>query len=80
MTSTCIDHIFTNTPELCSKVLSGPIGCSDHNLIVIVRNTKVAKRGPKVILKRSYRILNPDNFVDEVKNVCWGGHMMQMAA
>ena len=29
--STCIDHIFTNTVELCSKAVSVPIGCSDHN-------------------------------------------------
>lgn len=71
MTSTCIDHIFTNTPQLCSKVLSVPIGCSDHNLIVIVRNTKIAKPGPKVIIKRSYKMFNQENFVNDVKNVCW---------
>ena len=33
--STCIDHIFTNTVELCSKAVSIPIGCSDHNIVAI---------------------------------------------
>jgi hypothetical protein len=28
---TCIDHICTNTVELCSKAVSVPIGCSDHS-------------------------------------------------
>ena len=30
--STFIDHICTNTVELCSKAVSVPIGCSDHNI------------------------------------------------
>lgn len=53
-TSTCIDHINTNSAELCTKVISIPIGCSDHNLVVIVRKTKVPKAGPKIVLKRLF--------------------------
>ena len=41
--STCIDHIFTNTVELCSKTVSVPIGCSDHNVVAIYRRVRVPK-------------------------------------
>lgn len=30
ITSTCIEHIFTNIRELCSRVLSVAVGCSDQ--------------------------------------------------
>ena len=49
--STCIDLIFTNVSELCSKVTFIPIGCSDHNLIAIGRKTKIPKGGQKVTLQ-----------------------------
>lgn len=32
MTSTLIDHMFTNSGYFCSKAISIPVGCSDHNL------------------------------------------------
>ena len=41
--STCIDHIFTKTVELCSKDVSIPIGCSDHNIVAISRTDTVPK-------------------------------------
>lgn len=59
-TSTCIGHIFTNSAELCSKVVSIPVGCSDHNLVAIVRKTTVPKAGPKIIFKRSYKHFSED--------------------
>ena len=34
--STCIDHIFTNAAELCSKVVSIPIGCSDPPTLLAI--------------------------------------------
>ncbi len=61
--ATCIDHIYLNSPDVCSKAISVPIGCSDHNLIVIVRKTKVPKQGSKVIRKRSFKwfdVINAD--------------------
>lgn len=70
-TSTCIDHIFTNSPELCKKIFSVPIGSSDHNLIIVVRNIKVSNPGPKMILKRSYKLFNQEVFVNDVKLICW---------
>lgn len=51
---TCIDLIFTNVVELCSKAISIPVGCSDHNIVAIGRKTKVPKSGQKIVLKRMF--------------------------
>lgn len=69
--STCIDHVFTNAPELCSASLSIPVGYSDHNLIIVNRSTKLTKTGPKMIYKRSYKSFKEDQFIDDVKNNSW---------
>jgi hypothetical protein len=69
--STCIDHICTNTVELCSKAVSVPIGCRDHNIEAIYRKAKVPTAGPKIVYKRSYKIFFCDSNVDDVKNMCW---------
>ena len=47
--STCIDLLLTNTVELCSKVVSVPIGCSDHNTVARSRKAKVPTAGPKIV-------------------------------
>lgn len=49
---TCIDHVFTNSNYLCSEALSVPVGYSDHNLVVLVRKTKVPKAGPTIMFLR----------------------------
>ena len=71
MTSTCIDHIFTNAVDLCSKGVSVPIGCSDHNIVAIARKAKVPKVAPKVIYKRSYKGFCQESFCKDVGNICW---------
>lgn len=48
-----------------------PIGCSDHNLIVVVRNIKVDRPGPSVVFKTSYKLFNRDEFVNDVKKISW---------
>ncbi len=75
--SACMDHIFTNSAELCTKAISVPIGCSDHNLIAIVRKTKVPKAGPKIIVKRSYKHFHEDRFIKDVRNICWDSVLMK---
>lgn len=71
-TSTCIDHIYTNSAELCTQVISIPIGCRDHNLVAIVRKTKVPKAGPKIVLKRSYKYFSEDCFIGDVMKYLLG--------
>ena len=69
--STCINHIFTNTVELCSEAVSIPIGCNDHNIVAISRKAKVPSAGSKIVYKRSYKRFCCDSYVDDVKNICW---------
>ena len=64
--STCIDLIFTSAAELCSKAISIPVGCNDHNLVAIGRKTKVPKAGQKIILKRMYRYLDESLYYSDV--------------
>lgn len=64
--ATCIDHLYLNTPEVCSKALSVPVGCSDHNLIAIVRKTKVPKEGFKIIKKRSFKDFDQERYVRDI--------------
>ena len=53
--STCIDHIYTNVPELCSNTV--PVGFSDHNFILA---------NAKIIYKRSYKRFADDHFLEDV--------------
>ena len=69
--STCIDHIFTNAVEICFKAVSKSIGCSDHNIAAICRNTKVPKAGLNIVYKRSYNKFCSDSCVVDVNHFCW---------
>ena len=69
--STCIDLIFTNVSELCSKAISIPVGCTDHNIVAICRKTKVPKSGQKIIQKRMFRYFNENNYYNDVSNIDW---------
>ena len=67
--STCIDHIFTNAADICFKLDSKSIGCSDHNITAISRKTKVPTAGLNIVNKRSYNTFCSDSYVDDVKNI-----------
>lgn len=69
--STCIDLIFTSAANLCSKAISIPVGCSDHNLVAIGRTTKVPKEGQKIILKRIYRNFDESLYYRDVSRIDW---------
>ena len=71
--STCIDHIYTNVPEHCSKPIPLPVGFSDHNVIATVRKSKIPKMGPKIILKRAYKRFIENNFIVDVGKIDWNG-------
>lgn len=61
-TSSCIDHSYTNVPELCSNIISVPVGFSDHNLVGVTRKIKLLKTAQNFTFKRLFRNLNVDNF------------------
>ncbi|XDV11531.1 hypothetical protein PO909_000447 [Leuciscus waleckii] len=69
--STCIDHIFTNVYELCSHVISVGVGCSDHNLIITTKKTKLPKFGARIVYRRSYKTFDPNAFVEDVERSTW---------
>lgn len=73
--STCIDHFFTNYVELCSKVVSAPLGFSDHNIIAVARKTKVPKAAPKVIYRRIYTNYCENAFVEDMNEIQWNNVM-----
>ena len=70
VSSTCIDHIYTNVRDLCSKAYSIPVGLSDHNIVVTVRKTKVPKAGPKMLFQRSYKYFK-NVFVKDIQELNW---------
>lgn len=69
--ATCIDHIFTNNTDLCSKAVSVSVGFSDHNIVAIARKNTAPKAGPKVLYKRSYRRFCENAFIRDIENVEW---------
>ena len=69
--STCIDHVFTNSIDMCSKVVSVPVGFSDHYIIAVAGKTKVPKAGPKVINKRMFNHFCEIAFVEDLEKIEW---------
>lgn len=69
--STCIDLVFTNSPEQCSNAVSLEVGFSDHNVVVLSRKTKLPRGGNMIVHKRSYKHFNKEAFVKEVEQVDW---------
>uniref|UniRef100_A0A8C7Z1Z2 ribonuclease H n=1 Tax=Oryzias sinensis TaxID=183150 RepID=A0A8C7Z1Z2_9TELE len=69
--SACIDHIYTNVPDLCFQAVSIGVGCSDHNLIAITKQTKMPKSGGRIMYRRSYKHFNPNLFIDDIKSSNW---------
>lgn len=53
------------------------MGCNDHNLIAIVRKTKMPKPGPKIIFKRVFKNFKEECFVEEVKTLPLSGVMSE---
>jgi hypothetical protein len=49
--------------EICYKVASTSIGCSDHNIGPISRKTKVPKAEPNIVYRRSYKRFCTDFYV-----------------
>jgi hypothetical protein len=67
----CIDHIFANYAEICSKAVPTSIGCSDYNIVAISMKLKVPKAGPNIVYKKSYKMYCSDSYVEDVNNICW---------
>ncbi len=64
--ATCIDHIYTNVPNICSKAVSLSIGFSYHNNVASTRKTKLPATRAKIIYTQSYKRFSEDCFINEI--------------
>ena len=73
LSKTCIDHVWTNRPEMYINhgVITFPF--SDHSLVFAVRKSQRAVKGPSRNIKaRSYRSFDADAFLNDLKQIPWG--------
>ena len=70
-TSTIIDHIMTNRPEIISGRGVVPCGISDHDALYLIRNIRAPKLKvpPKVLNVRNYKLFNIKNFQSDLKTI-----------
>ena len=68
VSSSCLDHMYTNAPNKCDtpKVVSA--GDSDHLAVLFTKFSKEVKIKPQTIKKRSYKNFDVENFLTEVNN------------
>ena len=75
ISSTCLDHIYSNHPERVMDVRTIGVGLSDHLPLVMVR--KYARSDPqrcrntKFIKYRNMKNFNANNFITTSKEVPW---------
>ena len=67
----CIDHIYTNTPDKLSRAQVITRGSSDHKLILATRLSKSIKQNIRYCKKRSYKHFDEEKFLMEVDNISW---------
>ena len=66
VSKSCIDHIYTNAPGKISKPEVVAVGTSDHLGVVATKYTRAPILKPKVVLKRSYKAFNVENFLSDI--------------
>ena len=67
----CLDHIYTNTPDKISQAEVRFMGSSDHKLVMATRFSKSFKQNIRYCKKRSYKNFNEEDFLREVENISW---------
>ena len=69
-TQTLTDHIVTNIPKNTAESGVVPCGVSDHDLIYIIRYTRIPKikKEPKVLTVRTHKNLSEASLLDDLHN------------
>ena len=67
----CLDHIYTNTPDKLSKPEVKLMGSSDHKLVQVTRFSRSFKQNIRYCRKRSYKNFSEVDFLREVENISW---------
>ena len=70
--TSCIDHLYCNAQHRISPVQVISFGSSDHDAISYVRFAKEPKPPSRVIMKRSYKNFNKENFLSDLSNLDFG--------
>ena len=76
--SSCLDHVYTNSPTKCDKPRVLCAGDSDHLAVIVNKYSKEIQNRPKAVLKRSYKSFDIQSFlldiqatnIDEAVTVC----------
>ena len=70
-TSTIIDRIITNRPDIVPSCGVRPCGISDHDALFLIRNARAPKLKvpPKIINVRNYKRFNLEGFQSDVKTI-----------
>ena len=69
--SSCIDHVYTNSPEKIAEVKVNNRGSSDHKLILVTRNSRSMKQNIRYCKRRSYKYFSEVQFLREVEKISW---------
>ena len=67
----CIDLVYTNTPEKIGSTQTFTRGSSDHRLILVNKKSKTIRYNTRYVKKRSYKNFNEFEFRAAVKNIHW---------
>ena len=67
----CLDHIYTNTPDKISRAVVTVKGSSDHRLILATRFSKSLEQNIRYSKKRSYKNFCEEAFLREVEKISW---------
>ena len=67
----CIDLLYTNTPEKIGQVQTQVRGASDHRIVFVNKHAKNIKENIRYVKKRSYKNFNEGDFKEAVKGIRW---------
>ena len=70
-TDSCIDLIYTNTPEKIGHTQAQVRGSSDHRLIFVIKKSKNIRENIRYVKKRSYKNFDGLQFRAAVENIQW---------
>ena len=67
----CLDLIYTNTPEKIGQAQALIRGSSDHRLIFVNKHAKNIREHVRYVKKRSYKDFKEEDFMEAVNNIKW---------
>lgn len=72
VTSTLLDHFYTNKPERYRKIIGESFAGSDHKRLCAVRSCAQEKFPSKLLETRCYRKIDFEKFIADMEKIQWG--------